>query len=267
MVGHFSKQLAAEAPWSDHSKGKLWCWLFVWHNISQGFRYEILSRLLMCNQYGSPWCYPLPKSFWTFGITQSWIFKPQHASLSHPRTVCELKKNTYPPTCSQRGKTIMGDFWGSRPLWDTVRPITVWEGMWIYRVCIYVYMYICIHIYMYICIYVYMYICIYVYMYMYICIYVYMYIGIYVYMYICIYTYMYICIYAYAYMHICIYVYMYICIYAYTYICIYVCIHIYVYMYICMYIYICIHVYMYICIYRHVYMYVMYCNVMQCNAM
>lgn len=83
----------------------------------------------------------LPRSYWTFRITQSWIFKPQHASLSHPRTLCELKKNAYSPTCSQRGKTIMGDFWGSRPFWDTVRPITVWEGIWILRVYIYIFIF------------------------------------------------------------------------------------------------------------------------------
>ena len=57
MVGHFSKQLAAEGPSSDHSKCIFLCWLFIWHNVSQGFRYEILSRLPMCNQYGSPWWY------------------------------------------------------------------------------------------------------------------------------------------------------------------------------------------------------------------
>ena len=55
-----------------------------------------------------------------------------------------------------------------------------------YRICIYVYMYICIYVYMYICIY--------------ICIYVYMYICIYVYMHICIYAYA--CIYIYPYIYV-----------------------------------------------------------------
>ena len=91
---------------------------------------------------------------------------------------------------STKTKKTVVDFpetW-SRPKMENTMYITnvYLQYIYIYNICIYVYMYICIYVYMYICIYVYMYICVYVYMY--ICIYVYMYMYMYIYD-ICIYVY------------------------------------------------------------------------------
>lgn len=72
-------------------------------------------------------------------ITPTSTHKLLHWAIRMPRRAGKREPNqACVPTCSQKGRTILRHFWAPRPLWASFRPIIVWEGIWIYRVYIYI---------------------------------------------------------------------------------------------------------------------------------
>ena len=148
-LGHFSKQLCAKGPLASRAPGNM---CFQIYSVLRVYRwiFDFSTSRNLNSRYVSIYWQPFRMT-----LIPSWgSFKPflkgidakrvqiiaasthmlLHWAKRMPKRAGKRKPNqACVPTCSQKGLTIVRHFWAPRPLWGTSRPITVWEGIWIYR--------------------------------------------------------------------------------------------------------------------------------------